>query len=113
MAGPPMPQVVATQTHLLLPGLPALDHLWITTAEALLIQRKVVSRLTDIKRKAEVEHELIQEGITAADELIFGQAVQRISGNESPVWGGLIQEIRGREVDDEGLVRWYQGPQII
>jgi hypothetical protein len=111
--GPPMPQVVATQTHLLLPGLPTLEQLWTVTAEALILQRQVVSRPTDIKRKAEVAHELVREGITDADELIYGQAVQRISGNELPVWGGLIQEIRGREGDDEGLARWYREPQII
>jgi hypothetical protein len=108
-----MPQVVATQTHLLLPGLPTLEQLWTVTAEALILQRQVVSRPTDIKRKAEVAHELVREGITDADELIYGQAVQRISGNELPVWGGLIQEIRGREGDDEGLARWYREPQII
>jgi hypothetical protein len=106
-AGPPIPKVVATQTRLLLPGLPAWKHLWITTAESLLIEREVVARLTDIKRKAEVAHELVREDITDADELIYGQAVQEISGNESPVWGGLIQENRGRGGVDEGLVRQY------
>jgi hypothetical protein len=112
-AGPPMPKVIAAQTRLLLPGLPAWEYLWITTAEVLLLEREVVARLTDIKRKAEVAHELVREDITDADELVYGQAVQEISGNESPVWGGLIQEIRGREGDDEGLVRWYHGPQIM
>jgi hypothetical protein len=89
-AGPPMPHMVAAQIHLLLPGLPMLEQLWIPTAEELIIQRGAVSRPTDIKRNAEVEHELIRAGITEADELIYGQAVQRISGNESPTWGGLI-----------------------
>jgi hypothetical protein len=105
--------VGAAQTRLLLQCLPAWEQLWITTAEALLLQREAVARRTDIKRKAEVADELVREGITDADELIYGQAVQRISGNEELVWGGLVQEIRGGDDgDDEGLVRWYQGPQI-
>ena len=86
-AGPPMPHVVAAQVHLLLPGLPVLRQLWIPTAEALLLEKEVVVRVTDIKRKVEVAYELVREEITDADELIFGQAIQEIPGDESLVWG--------------------------
>jgi hypothetical protein len=112
-AGPPMLHFVAAETHRLLLVLPALEQLWIPTAEALLLQRQAVSRLTDIKRQAQVADELVREDITDADELIYGQDVERISGYEPLVWGGLLREVRGREGDEEGLVRWYQGPQII
>lgn len=111
--GPPRIKVAAAQIHHLLPTLPALEKLWIITAEDLLLAREVVERLTDIKRKAEVAHELVREDITDADGLIYGQAVQEISGNESPVWGGLVQELVGREGVDEDLVRWYHGPHIV
>ena len=86
-AGSPVPNLVATQTRLLLSGLPALGHLWIPTAEALLLEKEVVVRVTDIKRKVEVAYELVREEITDADELIFGQAIQEIPGDESLVWG--------------------------
>jgi hypothetical protein len=89
-AGSPRSHVVAAQKHLLLPGLPLLEQLWIPTAEALIIEKQAVSRPTDIKKKAEVERELIRAGITEADELIYGQDVQKILENESPIWGGLI-----------------------
>lgn len=81
-AGPPMSKVVATQTCLPLPSLPAWKHLWITTAEVILFEREVVARLTDVKRNAELAHELVREEITDADELIYGQAVQEILGRE-------------------------------
>jgi len=112
-AGPPVSKMTATQTRLLFSGLPTLEQLWITTAENLLLENEVVARATDIKRKAEVSHELVREEITDADELIFGQAVQDIPGEEALVWGSLVQEVRGRSGDDEGLPRWYHGPHIL
>jgi len=60
--------------RLLIPDLPVLQKLWLTTAEALILDKKIVDRPTDIKRNAQVMLELIREdGIVEEDEWWYGQ----------------------------------------
>ncbi|KKY37188.1 putative f-box domain-containing protein [Diaporthe ampelina] len=46
---------------LLLPDLPVLQKLWLSTAEAVILDRKIVERSVDIKRNAQVMLDLIKE----------------------------------------------------
>lgn len=84
-AGPPMSPLPAAHTRLLLPDLPLLENIWLLTAEALLLKRHVVERRQDIKRNAQVMHELTQEGITDADELFYGPAANDIIREDGPL----------------------------
>jgi hypothetical protein len=77
-AGPPMGPLPAEHARLLLPDLPVLQQIWLPTAEALLLARRVVERRQDIKRNAQVLQELIRDGITDADELFYGRAAHGI-----------------------------------
>jgi len=61
--------------RLLLADLPSLQHIWLITAEALILERKIVERSQDIKRNAQVMLELIQEDGTAEeDEWWYGRS---------------------------------------
>lgn len=60
-AGMPMDWLEQDQYKLLLPDLPVLQKLWLSTAEALILDRKIVERSVDIKRNAQVMLDLIKE----------------------------------------------------
>jgi hypothetical protein len=60
-AGPPMSPLSREQLHLLLPDLQHLSNIWMYTAEALILQRKIVERPQDIKRNSQVLLELIRD----------------------------------------------------
>ncbi|KAH6672875.1 hypothetical protein B0J14DRAFT_482166 [Halenospora varia] len=77
-AGPPMGLLPAESMMRLLPALPALQKIWVSTAESLLLERRVVERKQDIKRNAQVFLSLITEGVTDADVLFYGDAVDDI-----------------------------------
>merc|ERR1711964_561829 len=49
-AGPPMSPLSREQLRLLLPDLQHLSNIWMHTAEALILERKIVPRPQDIKR---------------------------------------------------------------
>ena len=49
------------QLQLLLPDLQHLTNIWIHTAEALILERKIVERPQDIKRNTQVLLELIRD----------------------------------------------------
>ena len=72
-AGMPMGPLGKEQSKLLLADLPILQQLWLTTAEALILERGIVQRPADIKRNAQVMMELIRhDGIEEEDEWWYG-----------------------------------------
>ncbi|KAJ9157815.1 F-box domain-containing protein [Pleurostoma richardsiae] len=73
-AGMPMGPLSRDDYSLLLSDLPILQKLWLATAEALILDRKIVERPIDIKRNAQVMLELIREdGIAEEDEWWYGR----------------------------------------
>jgi hypothetical protein len=73
-AGPPMGPLSVEHAQLLLPDLPVVQQIWLITAEALLLDRRVVERRQDIKKNAQVWHELVCGDVTDADELFYARA---------------------------------------
>ena len=72
-AGPPMSPLPRDQLQLLLPDLQHLSNIWIHTAEALILERKIVERPQDIKRNTQVLLELIRDdGTDGMDEWSSG-----------------------------------------
>jgi len=58
---------------ILLPDLQHLSNIWIHTAEALILERKIVERSQDIKRNTQVLLELIRDdGMDGLDEWSSG-----------------------------------------
>ena len=60
-AGPPMSPLSRQHLQLILPDLQHLSNIWIHTAEALLLERKIVERWQDIKKNTQVLLELIKD----------------------------------------------------
>ena len=60
-AGPPMSPLSRDQLRLVLPDLQHLSNIWCHTAEALILERKIVERAQDIKRTHQVLLELIRD----------------------------------------------------
>lgn len=78
-AGPPMSPLSREHLRILLPDLQHLSNIWIHTAEALILERKIVERSQDIKRNTQVLLELIRDdGTDGLDEWSSGvpRAVQ-------------------------------------
>lgn len=74
-AGMPMGRLEQEQNKLLLADLPVLQRLWLSTAEAMILDRKVVERPVDIKRNAQVMLHLIKEdGVAEEDVWWYGMA---------------------------------------
>ncbi|KAK8113731.1 F-box domain-containing protein [Apiospora kogelbergensis] len=73
-AGMPMGPLSREQLRLIIPDLPVLQQIWMQTAEALILDRKIVERPQDIKRNAAVMLDLIQEdGAAVQDEWWYGR----------------------------------------
>ncbi len=73
-AGSPMGPLSRDDLRLLIPDLPVLQQLWVVTAEALILEKKIVERASDIRRNAHVLLELIrEEGVAEEDEWWYGQ----------------------------------------
>ncbi|KAG5981293.1 hypothetical protein E4U55_003109 [Claviceps digitariae] len=73
-AGAPMSSLSRENAQVLLNDLPALQQIWLTTAEALIIDRGIVQRPQDIKRNQQVMLELIREdGLDEEDEWWYGR----------------------------------------
>ncbi|KAI1403003.1 hypothetical protein F4819DRAFT_250938 [Hypoxylon fuscum] len=73
--GMPMGELSREQLKILLPDLPTLQQIWAPTAEALILDRKIVERPQDIKRNAQVMLELIREdGAAEEDEWWYGRS---------------------------------------
>jgi hypothetical protein len=60
-AGPPMSPLSREQLRLVIPDLQHLSNMWMLTAEALIMERKIVERPQDIKRNTQVLLELIKD----------------------------------------------------
>jgi hypothetical protein len=72
-AGMPMGSLSRDQLRMLVEDLPSLHQIWSPTAEALVLDRKIVERPVDIKRNAAVMMELIREdGFDEEDEWLYG-----------------------------------------
>ncbi len=73
-AGMPMGPLSREYVRLVIPDLPVLQQLWLTTAEALILDRKIVERASDIRRNAQVMLGLIrEEDMSEEDEWWYGQ----------------------------------------
>jgi len=74
-AGMPMPPLSPDEARLLLPDLPNLQDIWAKTAEALILERRIVERPSDIRRNAQIFTELIREdACDDEDEWLYGNA---------------------------------------
>jgi hypothetical protein len=72
-AGMPMGNLPRDQLKMLVEDLPRLHEIWLPTAEALILERKIVERPTDIKRNHHLLMELIREdGADEEDEWLYG-----------------------------------------
>ncbi|CAK7273729.1 hypothetical protein SEPCBS57363_005800 [Sporothrix epigloea] len=72
--GMPMQLLPRDQLRLLLSDLPVLQQLWLVTAEALILERRIVEKQADIRRNAQVMLELIREdGFAEEDEWWYGR----------------------------------------
>ncbi|KAL9944789.1 hypothetical protein ACHAQF_008701 [Verticillium nonalfalfae] len=70
----PMEMLAHDNVRRLLPDLPNLQQIWLTTAEALILDRNIVDRPQDIKRNAQVMLDLIKDdGIEEEDEWWYGR----------------------------------------
>lgn len=73
-AGMPMAPLPHHNAQQLLSDLPTLQQIWLTTAEALILNRKIVERPQDILRNAQVMLDLIREdGVEEEDEWWYGR----------------------------------------
>ncbi|KAL2171916.1 hypothetical protein VTG60DRAFT_1303 [Thermothelomyces hinnuleus] len=73
-AGMPMGPLTKEEYRLLLPDLPRLRKIWSETAEAMILDRKIVSRPADIRRtSAQIFTDLISENIAEdEDQWLYG-----------------------------------------
>ncbi|KAK3695226.1 hypothetical protein B0T22DRAFT_98891 [Podospora appendiculata] len=72
-AGVPMSPVPKEQLKTLLPDLPVLQKIWLETAEAMILERKIVERPSDIRRNAHIFTDLIREdGVEDEDQWWYG-----------------------------------------
>jgi hypothetical protein len=79
-AGPPMSPLPRDQLLLVLPDLQHLSNIWMHTAEALILERKIVERSQDIKRNTQVLLELIRDdGTDGLDDWVSGNTPERSS----------------------------------
>lgn len=73
-AGAPMGSLSHDQAQTILDDLPVLQQIWMTTAEALILDRNIVSRTQDIKRNQQVMLYLIREdALDEDDEWCYGR----------------------------------------
>ncbi|KAG6031134.1 hypothetical protein E4U41_007698 [Claviceps citrina] len=73
-ADAPMSTLSRDDAQTLLDDLPVLQQIWLTTAEALILDRGIVRRPQDIKRNQQVMLELIREdGLDEVDEWWYGR----------------------------------------
>lgn len=72
-AGMPMSPLGREQLKMLLPDLPVLQKIWLETAEAMILDRKIVERPSDIRRNAQIFTDLIREdGVEDEDQWWYG-----------------------------------------
>ncbi|UKZ52208.1 hypothetical protein TrVGV298_005983 [Trichoderma virens] len=75
-ADAPMAPLERDNAKTLLGDLPSLQSIWLTTAEAMIMDRKIVQRPQDIKRNQQVMLDLIREdGLDEEDEWCYGRHI--------------------------------------
>ena len=75
-AGMPMAPLQKDHAECLLKDLPVLQQIWLHTAEALILDRKIVGKTQDIKRNQQVMLDLIREdGMSDEDEWWYGRSI--------------------------------------
>lgn len=73
-AGAPMSPLSRDNAQRILEDLPVLQHIWLHTAEAIILERKIVKSPIDIKRNQSVMLDLIREdGVDVEDEWLYGR----------------------------------------
>ncbi|PNP41375.1 hypothetical protein TGAM01_v210071 [Trichoderma gamsii] len=73
-ADAPMAPLDRDQARTLLGDLPQLQQIWLATAEAMIMERKIVQRPQDIKRNQQVMLDLIgEDGLDETDEWYYGR----------------------------------------
>jgi hypothetical protein len=73
-AGAPMSPLSRENAQKILDDLPILQQIWLTTAEALILERRIVKTPMDIKRNQQVMLDLIREdGVDEEDEWLYGR----------------------------------------
>ncbi|KAM0446919.1 hypothetical protein ACHAO4_009070 [Trichoderma viride] len=73
-ADAPMAPLDRDQARTLLGDLPQLQQIWLATAEAMIMDRKIVQRPQDIKRNQQVMLDLIgEDGLDESDEWYYGR----------------------------------------
>ncbi|KAI0136264.1 F-box domain-containing protein [Xylariales sp. AK1849] len=73
-AGMPMEPLSRDHLRLIIADVPTLQQIWLPTAEAVILDRKVVERPQDIKRNAQVMLDLVREdGAALEDEWWYGR----------------------------------------
>lgn len=73
-ADAPMAPLDRDQAKTLLGDLPQLQQIWLATAEAMIMERKIVQRPQDIKRNQQVMLDLIgEDGLDEEDEWYYGR----------------------------------------
>lgn len=88
-AGMPMGSLDQEQYHTLLGDLPMLQRVWTPTAEALILDRRIVERPVDIKRNAQVMLDLIKEdGVAEEDVWWYGMTNESIR----PLGAGAMED---------------------
>ncbi|KAK4188334.1 hypothetical protein QBC35DRAFT_205118 [Podospora australis] len=72
-AGMPMGLLGKDELKMLVPDLPVLQKIWTETAEAMILDRKIVERPSDIRRNAQILTDLIREdGLEDEDQWLYG-----------------------------------------
>ncbi|KAK3984292.1 hypothetical protein QBC44DRAFT_18307 [Cladorrhinum sp. PSN332] len=72
-AGMPMGSMAKNELKMMFTDLPVLQRIWCDTAEALILDRKIVERPSDIRRNAQIFTELIRDhGIEDEDQWLYG-----------------------------------------
>jgi len=92
-SGAPMGSLPSEQAKMLLADLPVLQKIWLETAEAMILDRKIVERASDIKRNTQVITDLIREdGFDEEDQWWFGTgAFQSVCPNSESIEEDVLE----------------------
>ncbi|KAK4229493.1 hypothetical protein QBC38DRAFT_453124 [Podospora fimiseda] len=72
-AGMPMGAMPKDELKMIFADLPVLQRIWCDTAEALILDRKIVQKSSDIRRNAQIFTELIRDdGVEDEDQWLYG-----------------------------------------
>jgi hypothetical protein len=107
-AGPPMKPLPRDQLKLILSDQQPLTSIWLPTAEAVILERKIVENTKEIKRHTHVLLELIKEDGPAIEEWApsLSQASQRtLQIKDINAFGGIYEQETTASAEPETTVR--------